>query len=345
MVDISTTYAGKLNLRSPVVVASSGLSYSIRQCRAFAEAGAGAIVMKSIFEEQLDKEVAHLSREEDYPGAEEYLEHYLRSHALEEHLDKIRKCRAELPVEVPLIASVNCYRSESWIEYAEELISAGAAGLELNVMRIATDRGAEWGEEEEQLVHMVHSVREAVPSEVPITVKLGRYYSNLIRLARDLHVAGVDGLVLFNRSYLPDIDLEKEKIISGPTLSSGGEFYDTLRFASLVHGAVRELSLALSSGAEGGQELVKGILAGADVVQYCSALYRHGAEVIEESIDFLRNWLERKQYHSVDEIKGRLAATRVDHANRYMRAQFMKYFASEDATPTDIHHPTQKPRV
>lgn len=342
MADISTLYAKKLRLKSPFIVASSGLTSRASKVQEYAEAGAGAIVLKSIFEEQMEQEIDYMSAGSEYPEAMEYLDYYVKSHALQNHIDLIKECRSS--VSVPIIASINCYKSDSWLEYAHELIDAGADALELNVMRIEAQTTLEWGKPEENLINLVGAVKKQLP-DIPLTLKLGKYFTNFIRLARDLKMAGADAIVLFNRTYMPDIDIDKEKITPGPQLSNASDFSDTLRFAGLVHGGVPDLSLALSTGARDGRDLVKGLLSGADAVQYCTALYQNGAKVITEANQFLREWMDAKQYHSTEEFKAKLAASRVDHANMYQRSQFMKYYASEDANPTqyiDTSRPQNK---
>lgn len=337
MADLSTLYAQKLRLKSPFIVASSGLTKEVRKIQEMEKAGAGAIVLKSIFEEQIEQEITKMT-DESVGGyhdstAIDYLQHYVKGHALKSHIDLIKE--AKRCIIAPIIASVNAYKSDSWVEYAQDLIEAGADALECNVMRIESKVAQPWGASEEDLLQMVRSLREQL-GDTPIIIKLSKYYTNIIRLCRDLKLAGADGVVLFNRTFMPDIDIEKEKITVGSVLSHEGSYSDTLRYAALVRGAVPELSIALSNGPRNGEDLVKGLLAGADGVQFASALYKGGAEVIREANQFLSDWMDRKQYHHINEFKGKLAATRVDHATMYQRSQFMRYYASEDANPTQI---------
>lgn len=337
MADISTLYANRLRLRSPFIVASSGLTKQIKQIQAFADAGAGAIVLKSIFEEQIEQDVNKMTAETTSgyhdSTAIDYLEYYIKGHALQSHIDLIAEAKRVL--DIPVIASVNAYKSDSWVSYAKELIDAGADALECNVMRIESKVAQSWGDSEEDLLKMVRMLREQLGT-TPIIIKLSKYYTNIIRLARDLKMAGADAVVLFNRTFMPDIDIEKEEIKVGSILSHEGSYSDALRFAALVKGGVSDLSIALSNGARDGQDLVKGLLAGADAVQYCSALYKGGAQVITDANQYLSDWMDRKQYHDIKEFKGKLAATRVDHATMYHRSQFMRYYASEDANPTSV---------
>lgn len=337
MADISTLYARKLKLNSPFIVASSGLTKKVSQIQEMDMAGAGAIVLKSIFEEQIEQEISKMS-DESLGGyhdstATDYLQHYLKAHALNTHIELIRESKKV--VKAPIIASVNAYKSDSWIEYAQELIEAGADALECNVMRIESQLTQPWGESEEELLKMVRALREQL-GETPIIIKISKYFTNVIRLARELKLAGADGVVLFNRTFMPDIDIEREKITVGSVLSHEGSYADALRFAGLVRGGVPDLSIALSNGPRNGADLVKGLLAGADAVQYCTALYKGGAKVIRDANQFLSEWMEAKKYERVSEFKGKLAATRIDHATMYQRSQFMRYYASEDANPTQV---------
>lgn len=332
MANISTKYASKLTLKSPIIIASSGLTEKPAKIQELAQGGAGAVVLKSIFEEQMEQEISGMERHADFPGAEEYLRSYVHDHALSQHTGLIKACKDSL--DIPVIASINCYKADTWMEYAHTLVDAGADALELNVMRIDTDRAQEWGTAEKELVRMVSTLTDALP-HLPITLKLSKYYTNIISLCRDLSIAGAAGVVLFNRSYFPDIDISNEAIVSGPIFSSDTDLLDGIRYTSLVRGAVPDLSIAISSGARDGKDLIKGLLAGANAVQYCTALYKGGARVIEESLAYLSQWMEEHKYAGVDEMIGRLAATRVDHANLMQRSQFMKHYSSYDDRPVD----------
>lgn len=331
---IQVEYAGKLLLKSPIIVASSGLTNNFSQIKNFAEAGVGAVVLKSIFEEQLEGEVAYMADGTDFPEALEYLGHYVQSHALEHHINLLKRCKKELP-SLPVIASVNCYKSTSWVNYAETLVEAGADALELNVMRLESDRTQEWGAGEKELVCLVRSLRERLGEDYPLTIKIPKYYTNVVRLCHDLKLVGADGVVLFNRGYTPDVDIDKEELIGGSIFSSPSDYGDALRWCGLLRGALPDWSISLSGGARDGADLIKGVLVGADAVQYCSALYQDGATVVRNALEFLEEWMEKHQYHQLTELRGRLAATRVDRVSWYQRTQFMKYFSTYDERPAD----------
>ncbi|KGL47325.1 dihydroorotate dehydrogenase-like protein [Porphyromonas cangingivalis] len=334
MADISTLYAG-LTLRSPLVVASSGLTNKVHKVKAHEEAGAGAVVLKSIFEEQMEQEAAYMSQDSDYPEAMDYLRHYVTSNALSTHIDLIKACRDS--VSIPVIASINCYKRDTWMDYARQLVEAGASAIELNVMRIDTDVNEEAGTHESGLVRMVQEMVSSV--KVPVIVKLSKFFTNFCKLSKDLYNAGAAGVVLFNRMYMPDIDINKEEIIIGNVFSSSRDLFDSLRYTALVRGTTPQLSIGISSGVRSGEDVIKSILAGADTVQLCTLLYQNGSQMITRLNEHLYHWMEEKKYESVEEFKSRLAATRVDHFNLYQRSQFMKHFSSYDETPINTATP------
>lgn len=336
MADISTNYAG-LSLSSPVIVGSCGLTNKAHKVKQYEEAGAGAIVLKSVFEEQIEAEASSLTQMSDYPDALDYLRHYVSNNALSTYTDLIKQCRDQLTI--PVIASINAYKSDTWVDYARTLVEAGASALELNVMRIDTDLDLAAGATESSVVRMVSEVTKAV--KVPVIVKLSKYITNLCKYAHDLHNAGAAGVVLFNRMYMPDIDINKEEIIVGNVFSSPRELFDALRYSALVRGTTPKLSIAVSSGVRTGEDAVKAILAGANAVQLSTVLYQEGVSAIREINALLDHWMDEKQYHNIPEFCGRLAATRVDHFNVYQRSQFMKHYSSYDETPVNATQPSK----
>ncbi len=334
MVDISTVYAG-LKLKSPLIVGSSGLTNKSHKVKAYEDAGAGAIVLKSIFEEQMEQEAAFMSQDSDYPEAMDYLRHYVASNALSGYVDLIKGCRDALTI--PVIASINCYKQDTWTEYARQLVEAGASALELNVMRIDTDLSDGAPSPESLLVRLVKEVVDEV--SVPVTVKLSKFYTNFCKLSRDLYLAGAAGVVLFNRMYMPDIDIQKEEIVVGNVFSSPRDLFDTLRYAALVRGTTPGLSIGISSGVRTGEDVIKGLLAGADAIQLCTLLYQEGIKPLSVLNDYVMQWMDEKMYRGIDEFKYRLAAIRVDHFNIYQRSQFMKHFSSYDERPVNATAP------
>lgn len=322
MVDIRTSFAG-LTLQSPIILSSSGLTRNIERTKSFVEAGAGAVILKSLFEEQILMQTGHLVAQNDYPEAEDYIASYVRSEAIEGYLKLIRQAKEEL--SAPVIASINCSSAGSWAEFAERIHQAGADALEINVMRLETDLFFDPLKAEELYVSIVSSL---VGKGLPIIVKLSRYHTNLPVLVDKLRAAGAAAVTLFNRTYQIDIDLDREQLIGGEVFSHAGDFTETLRFTGLVRGLVPDVQISASTGVYTWEELTKAILAGADTTQMCTAVYKQGATVIKEALVGLQRWMVEHGYQSLDELRGRLSYGSVADPSLFERVQFMKYFSS-----------------
>ena len=326
--DLTTHYAG-LDLISPIIVASSGLTHRVENMLKYEAAGAGAVVIKSIFEEQMEQEVSFMASDSDYPEAMDYLSHYVSQNEMDKHLELIRHSSEAL--SIPVIASINCYRKDSWLEYAHKFVDAGASALELNVMKLDADATLDPGTSETKLFNLIKEVKKEI--KVPVMVKISKYFADICALARGLNIAGAEGVVLFNRLYTYDIDVEGERLVSGDVFSHPTDLSEPLRFTALVHGQVPDLSIGISSGVRTGNDVVKGLLVGADAIQLCTAIYREGADVITKCLTELDEWMSAKKYLKLSDFKGRLAAKDVEHLNMYLRSQFMKYYSSGDHTP------------
>ena len=322
MVDIRTSFAG-LDLESPIILSSSGLTRNIERTKSFVEAGAGAVILKSLFEEQILMQTGHLIAQNDYPEAEDYIASYVRAEAIEGYLKLIRQAKEEL--SVPVIASVNCTTQGSWVDFAERIRQAGADALEINIMRLETDLYFDPAKAEELYVSIVSSL---VGKGLPIIVKLSRYHTNLPVLVDKLCAAGAAAVTLFNRTYQIDIDLSREQLIGGEVFSHAGDFTETLRFTGLIRGLVPEVEISASTGIYTWEEVTKAILAGANTTQMCTAVYKQGATAIREALVGLQRWMVEHGYQSLDEIRGRLSYGSVADPSLFERIQFMKYFSS-----------------
>jgi len=305
--DLSTSYLG-LSLTNPLVASASPLSRTLDGVRALADAGVGAVVLYSLFEEQLRREAERdavllaqgnesfaesltyfpASVEPDY-GANRYLK------LLE---------RAATAVEIPVIGSLNCTTPGGWARYARSMQDAGAAAIEVNIYYLPGDPYIDGREVEERHVDVVHQVKDAVT--VPVAIKLSPYFSATAEMVQRLDEAGADGLVLFNRLLQPDIDCETLTMVPTVTLSTPGETRLPLTWIALLCGRVRA-SLAATTGVETATEVIKYLLAGADVVQSASALLRHGPQHAAVLLDGLRSWMRQKGYGTLDEVRGMLA--------------------------------------
>ncbi|HYB35573.1 MAG TPA: dihydroorotate dehydrogenase-like protein [Mycobacterium sp.] len=321
--DLTTRYLG-LTLRSPLVASASPLSRTVDGVRRLADAGVGAVVLYSLFEEQLRRDAEHNMRmaaqgSESYPESLTYfpatVDHGQGAHR---YLRLVE--RAAAAVDVPVIGSLNATTPGTWAQYARSVQDAGAAAVEVNIYYLPGDARVDGREVEQRHLDVLAAVKSAV--SVPVAVKLSPYFSAIADMAHRLDVAGADGLVLFNRFLQPDIDPETLTTVRAVTLSTSAETRLPMTWIALLRGRVRA-SLAASTGIEQTAEVIKYLLAGADVVQSASALLRHGPEYAGVLLDGLRDWMSRKRYAHLDELRGLLAAPDSDHRAARQRADYV----------------------
>lgn len=306
--DLSTRYLG-LSLRNPLLASASPLSRTVDGVRRLADAGVGAVVIHSLFEEQLRREAEYNERmaaqgNESYAESLTYFpptvddgggpQRYLR------HLE-----RAAAAVDIPVIGSLNASSPGSWARYAHSMQDAGAAAVEVNIYYLPGDSGVSGAEVEQRHLDVLGAVK--IAATIPVAVKLSPFFSATADMAHRLDASGADGLVLFNRFLQPDIDPETLTTVPTVTLSTPAETRLPMTWIALLHGRVRA-SLAASTGVEQAADVAKYLLAGADVVQSASALLRHGPEHAGVLLQGLQNWMSRKGYRTLDEVRGLLAA-------------------------------------
>ncbi len=323
MSDLKTTFAG-LELKNPFIVSSSGLTNTVEKNLAWEKAGAGAIVLKSLFEEQILWESSHIMSEE-HPDAGDYLQGYLRAHYLDEYTKLIKESKQAC--SIPVIASINCYTHQEWETFASMLQDAGADAIELNLMAIQTGVRYEYGSFESRIINIIKNVVAKV--NIPVIAKLGDNLTNPVALMDQIHANGAKGAVLFNRLYQTDIDIEKMAYCSGEVLSNRGDLAKALRWIGIGSATVPNLDLAASGGVSNGADIVKCLLAGASAVEVCSVLYKDGAAKAEKMISELQDWMERHCFQNIDSFKGRMKAKDLEHANVFERTQFLKYFGGK----------------
>jgi len=323
MIDLSTNYAG-LKLKSPIIVSSSGLSTSLDRIKKMAAAGAGAVVMKSLFEEQILHEVTSLSAESDYPEAGDYIRTYARENSLDAYLKMISS--AKEAVDIPIMASINCISGDEWIDFAEKIEEAGADALELNIYFLPINKEKDPREYEKAYLELVSKVKKK--TSLPIIVKLGNGFSNITWMVNQLYLRGVAAVVLFNRFYAPDINTDDMSFGSSEVLSTPSELRSSLRWIGIVSSQVGQMDLAASTGVHSGLGVIKQILAGAAAVQVCSVLYRNGVDYIKEMITEMKKWMEKNDFESAESFRGRMNYSSLKDPSVYERAQFMKYFSS-----------------
>jgi dihydroorotate dehydrogenase (fumarate) len=324
MVDLSTRYLG-LKLRTPLVASASPLSQEISSVRQLEDAGASAIVLYSLFEEQLKLETLELDYyltegTESYAESLKYFPEPTEFHlGPDDYLEHIRKSKAA--VKIPIIASLNGSSVGGWIQYATQIEGAGADALECNVYSIVTDPDLTSADVEQHCLDIVKAVKSAV--HIPVAVKLSPYFTNFASMAKRIDAAGADGLVLFNRFYQPDIDLETLELTPHVLLSTPQAMRLPLTWIGILYGRVKA-SLAATSGVHGAEDAVKLLTVGADVTMLCSTLLRNGINHLRSIEQGLRQWMETHEYISVAEMQGSMSQARCPDPAAFERAQYMK---------------------
>lgn len=326
MATLRTNYAG-LQLKNPLIISSSGLTDTPEKNRRLAEAGAGAVVLKSLFEEQIMLEAAWQGDPTMYPEGSDYLVEYIRAHRLEEYLHLIRESKRTCGI--PVIASINCYQDADWTAFARSIKEAGADALEVNILSLQTDVEYRYGSFEQRHIDILSHIRKSVP-DMPVIMKLGDNLTNPVTLINQLYANGAAAVVLFNRFYRPDIDVEKIAQTFAPLFEHPVDLSRALRWTGIVSAAVPRLDVAVSGGVSSPEAVVKAILAGASAVQLCSAVYRKGTGILADYLRFLRQWMERKGMTCISHFKGMLNVDNLKGVNTFERTQFLRYFDGEN---------------
>jgi dihydroorotate dehydrogenase (fumarate) len=322
MINLSTNYLG-LPLVSPLIISSCGLTGSVEKITRFAESGAGAVVLKSLFEEQIRFEAGMQIQRSDYPEAHDYISQYVKSNSLEEYLRLIES--AKKAVKIPIIASINCISASEWISFAKNIQAAGADAIELNVYFLASNKDVSAEKIENLYYELLQKIRKVVT--IPLAVKIGYQFTNLAATVNNLYLRGAKGVVLFNRFFEPDMDIEAMKLIRSEVLSSPADIRQSLRWVGILSDKVQPIDIAASTGIHDGKAVIKQILAGAKAVQICSVLYKRGETQIKAMLDDLKSWMTRKKYNSIDDFRGKLSYKHIADPVMYERSQFMKYFS------------------
>lgn len=323
-VDLRTTYMG-LELANPLVPSASTLSARIDTLKRLQDAGAAAIVMQSLFEEQIEHDELQTHRvletgAESFPEALSYVpeveDYNIGPDAYLRHLEASRK-----DLEIPLIGSLNGTSTGGWIRYARSIQEAGADALELNVYFVASDPQESGADVERRYLDLVRSVRDSIT--IPLAVKIGPFFSSMAHMAQQLDRAGVDALVLFNRFFQPDIDLETLRVDPTLRLSTSEEARLPLRWIAILYGRV-SCSLAATTGIWTADDALKLLLAGADVTMMASALFRHGPEHLETVLDGVVTWLEEHEYSGIDQLRGSVSQENIADPVAYARSNYVQ---------------------
>lgn len=326
----STTYMG-LPLDNPLMIGSSSLTANVKSVVKCAESGAGAIVLKSLYEEQILLDSDELVQQDEmylwYPEAFDYVNNLSKEEGVDKYLTLIRDCKKS--VTIPIIASINCISHEEWPKFSRELENAGADAIELNITIFPDSDELSCTEIGEQHMRIVRAVCKNV--NIPVAAKISFYQSNIKMMARKIVEAGAKGLVLFNRYYRPDIDIDKMQMTKEDTFSASEEMTLPLRWIGLLSGKVN-CDLVASTGIHTAQGMIKQILAGASAVQMCSAFYRYGIYYIKSLLEEMEVWMRKKGFSSLDEFKGLINKDPKNNA-AWERIHFMEKTRSKNIRP------------
>lgn len=342
MIDLSCKYLG-LQLKNPVIVGSSGLTSSVENLKTLARLGAGAVILKSIFEEQIKFETEKLihsndpgmkswkdafqgivNKDEFYFGeAFEYLTNYAKEHSLSHYLNLVSE--AKKSIDIPVIASINCTTQYDWQYFAKRIQEAGADALELNAYILPSDFEKEGVENEKVYFDIISEVKKYIT--IPFSLKIGYYFSSLARTVLKLSETGISGLTLFNRPYNPDIDISTIEINASNMFSTDNEYSLTLRWVALLSGRIK-CDIAASTGIHNHETVIKQLLAGADAVQMVSVFYKNHFDVLPVIISRIEDWMKLHKYDTIDDFKGLLSYTNVNNPASYERVQFIRQYSN-----------------
>lgn len=325
MADLRTKYMG-LELKNPIIAGASGLTADPDKLKIIEESGAAAIVYKSLFEEQIQLENLHLyelkTEYEDrnaemitlFPSATSVPDYPY------DHLLKLKK--AKQAVKIPVIASLNAINRDTWVEYARKIEETGVDGLELNFYSVPEKPDKDVYDIEQEQIEVLADVKSAV--KIPVSVKLSPYYTNPLQFIHNLDKAGADGLILFNRLFQPDIDVDTQEHYYPYNLSNVEDNRLPMRFAGLLYGSVKA-SICANTGIFNGYDIIKMILAGSDCVQIVSTLYLNQIEVIGKMISEITEWMNSKGYSGLSSFKGKLSRNNIENKSTYRRAQYIDF--------------------
>ena len=323
MNDLSTKYLG-LDLKNPLIVGSCGFTNSVDKIKELADHNAAAVVLKSLFEEQIQAELsANLeSYTADYPEAMDYIRAYTRGNEVESYLKLI--AGAKKAVDIPVIASINCVSASEWVSFAKSVEHEGADAIELNVSLLPSDPKMTSAENEKKYLEIIDSVSSMV--SIPLTLKMSRYSASLANLIKKLALTNkIAGFVLFNRYYSPDIDVEKMVVKSTDVLSSPSEGCGPLRWIALMSGQI-DKDLVAATGVHDSEGVIKQLLAGATAVQIVSTLYKNGFAQIPAMLKGLDEWMTKKSFTELAQFRGQLSYEKAKNPAVFERTQFMKYY-------------------
>ena len=341
MADLQTTYLG-LKLKNPLIAGSCGLTNSVHNIKEIADHGVGAVVVKSVFEEQINIETHRViksgegdvstfthapsnllgRRVHDYDEAYEYIYDFARSNTLNKYLELLKESKKA--VSVPLIASINCVSNNDWHAFSKRIEETGVDALELNIYILPSDWRRNTEDNEKVYYDIINEVKTYI--NIPVSVKIGFYFSSLAQAVQKLSNTGIKGIVLFNRPYNTDFDIEKIEVSHGSIYSGESEYNHTLRWVSILSGNLG-CDISASTGVHNWEAFVKQLLAGAATVQIASALYTEGFGVIPSILEETKAWMKNHQFENIDAFRGKLSKSKLENPAAIERVQFMKLYS------------------
>lgn len=328
MADLSTTYLG-LKLRNPLIVGSCGLTSTVSDIVALEKAGAGAVVLKSIFEEEILMEMEHEVSAAETDGydakAFDYYDYKIKDKNLSAYVKLIEETKAA--VSIPVIASINCVSAHEWPYFAKKIEQAGADALELNIFALPTNFKKTSAENEQLYFEVANKIKEHV--SIPVSLKISPYSANLGPFIQKLSETGIAGMVLFNRFWSPDFDIDNFTLTASHVLSRGDELALSLRWIAIMSERV-SCDLSASTGVHDAPSAIKQILAGAQSVQIVSALYKQGKGYLQTILNDMKAWMEKHEFESIDAFRGKMSQAKSEDPAMYERVQFMRFFRGNE---------------
>ncbi len=324
MSNLSVSYLG-LTLKTPFIVGSSSLTDSADKIKQLADCGAGAVVLKSLFEEQANYDAGSLLNNGDFPEAADYLSAYIKNHSTDGYLKLIKD--AKQTTDIPVIANINCISSGEWVSFAKQVEEAGADAIELNIYSLPTTSEKDALYYEKKYYDIITEVKKVC--NLPIAVKIGMHFTNLPAFIHNLYNRGAHAVVLFNRFYAPDIDIDKIEFTPAPVLSSPLEIRNSLRWVGLISSIEKEIEVCASTGIHSSAAAIKQLLAGAKAVQICSVIYKNGPEYLKTLKKELVEWMYKHTFDDIKSFNGRLNYQHIKDPTVFERSQFMKYYSNK----------------
>lgn len=324
--DISTKFMG-FKIKSPIVVGSSGLTSNVETLKKIEASGAGAVILKSLFEEQITQEMnvnvkVYSANFSGYPEAYNYIQEHTKSNVTNDYIKLIKDAKANL--SIPVIASINCITASEWLPFVKMAEEAGADGIELNMFILPSDISLSHEDIERLYEDVVHIIKRA--TSLPISLKISSYFSSLTRFSQKISWLGITNLNIFNRFYQSDINIDTFSTEPADIKSTHHEFYNTLRWTAIISEAIR-CNLTAGGGVHTPEDVVKLLLAGADTVQIVSVLYDEGLGFVVKANELLKSWMKEKGFSSISQFKGKMSVKKNSDASAFHRVQFMKYFS------------------